>query len=97
MDPFSPRPTSKNLTLEGASAIALSALIWVLQDEDRAARLLALTGLMPDDLRAGLSNPAIQAAILEHLENYEPDLIAFAEAEKIAPEKIVAASRLLAC
>jgi hypothetical protein len=36
-----------------ADVLALAALGWVLQDESRAERLLALTGLTPDELRAG--------------------------------------------
>jgi hypothetical protein len=43
-------------------------------------RLLALTGLTPDDLRARLGERSVLAAILGFLEAHEPDLVACAEA-----------------
>ena len=63
--------------------------------EDRAARFLDLTGLVPDALRAGLSDPAILAAPLEFLANHEPDLIRAAEALAVTPEELVAAKDAL--
>ena len=57
-------------------ALALAALGWVLADEHRADRLLALTGLTPDALRGGLGDPGILGAVLEFLGGYEPDLVA---------------------
>jgi hypothetical protein len=67
----------------------------VLACEDRAARFLDLTGLDPDALRAGLSDPAILAAPLEFLANHEPDLIRAAEALAVTPEELVAAKDAL--
>jgi hypothetical protein len=61
-------------------ALALSALGWALSDQARAERLLALTGLTPDDLRERISDPALLAAMLGFLEAHEPDLVACAEA-----------------
>jgi hypothetical protein len=54
-----------------------------------------LTGLDPDALRAGLSDPAILAAPLEFLANHEPDLIRAAEALAVTPEELVAAKDAL--
>lgn len=79
-----------------ARTLALAALGWVLEDGERAERFLALTGLDPDSLRAGLDDPAILAAPLEFLANYEPDLIRAAEALAITPEELVAAKQELA-
>ena len=79
----------------GASTLALAALGWVLEDGDRAARFLDLTGLDPDSLRAGLGERAVQAAPLEFLINHEPDLIRCAEALAVTPEELVAAHREL--
>jgi hypothetical protein len=76
-------------------ALALSALGWTLADAGRADRLLALTGLTPDDLRARLDQPAVLAAILRFLEAHEPDLIACAEALDVAPAQLVQARREL--
>jgi hypothetical protein len=57
-------------------ALALSALGWILGDPSRADRLLALTGITPDDLRSGLGNPAILGAVLDFLAGNESDLLA---------------------
>ena len=75
--------------------LALSALGWTLSDSDRAARLLALTGLTPDGLRARISEPSLLCATLGFLEAHEPDLIACADALGIAPAQLVGARRHL--
>jgi hypothetical protein len=77
------------------AALALAALGWTLADGARAERLLALTGLTPEDLRAGLSEPATLAAILRFLEAHEPDLVACAEEIGVAPAALVEARREL--
>jgi len=76
-------------------ALALRALAWTLGDSDRAYRLLALTGLSPEDLRSRASEPAVLAATLCFLENHEPDLIACAKAIGAAPADLIAARRCL--
>jgi hypothetical protein len=53
-----------NETNQPPEALALAALGWTLQDTARADRLLALTGLTPEDLRSQLGEPALLAAIL---------------------------------
>lgn len=76
-------------------ALALSALGWVLADDARAQRLLALTGLTPHDLRERLGARSVQAAILGFLEAHEPDLVACADALEVRPEDMVDARRSL--
>jgi hypothetical protein len=76
-------------------ALALGALGWALSDQQRAERLLALTGLTPHDLRERLGDPALLAAVLGFLESYEPDLIACAEALGVAPAALIEAKRSL--
>ena len=78
-----------------AEALALSALGWTLSDGDRAARLLALTGLTPETLRARIGEPSLLAATLGFLEAHEPDLIACAEALDVSPSNLVQARRSL--
>jgi hypothetical protein len=58
----------------------------VLADEQRGERLLALTGLAPDDLRAGLRDPAVLGAVLDFLLGHEADLIVAAHELGVAPE-----------
>ncbi|SDA26654.1 DUF3572 domain-containing protein [Sphingomonas sp. NFR15] len=78
-----------------ATELALRALVWTLAEPDRAQRLLDTTGLMPDDLRARAGEPAVLAAVLGFLENYEPDLVACADALGVRPESIVTAHHAL--
>ena len=76
-------------------ALALAALGWTIAEEARAQRLLALTGLTPDDLRLRLGDPAVLAAMIRFLEAHEPALVACAEALDVAPATLVAARRSL--
>lgn len=78
-----------------AGAIALSAIAWILADDDRAQRFLALTGLSPETLRAQIMDPALQGAALAFLEGHEPDLIACAQAQGCDPAALTAAARTL--
>ena len=77
-------------------ALALGALGWVLVDQSRADRLLALTGLDADALRAGLGDPAVLGAVLEFLCSYEPDLVAAADELGVEPKELAAARERLA-
>ncbi|OWQ94425.1 DUF3572 family protein [Sphingopyxis witflariensis] len=77
------------------AALALGALGWILADEPRAERLLALTGLAPDELRASLGERATLAAILSFLTAHESDLIACAAALQVKPEQLAAAAHRL--
>ena len=76
-------------------ALALGALGWVLGDEDRAGRLLALTGLTPEALRGGLGDPAVLGAVLDFLGQYEPDLVAAAAHLGVEPAELMAARERL--
>jgi Protein of unknown function (DUF3572) len=71
--------------------LALSALVWTLQDAARADRLLAVTGLDADTLRSRLGEPALLAGTLEFLEAHEPDLVACAADLGVRPADLVAA------
>lgn len=76
-------------------ALALSAVAWTLSDPDRAARLLALTGLDPATLRARIGDRHMQAALIGFLESHEPDLVACAAALDVDPAALVAARQAL--
>lgn len=76
--------------------IALGALGWILTDQDRADRLLSLTGLDADILRDHLTERGTLAAVLEFLVNHEPDLVLAADALGRTPQELVAAHRSLA-
>jgi hypothetical protein len=71
--------------------LALAALVWTLKDAARADRLLAVTGLDAETLRARLGEPALLAGTLEFLEAHEPDLLACAVELAVSPEALVSA------
>lgn len=77
---------------DGDAALALQALGWILNDEPRAERLLALTGLAPDELRGSLGERATLAAILSFLTAHENDLVTCADALQVPPATIAAAA-----
>ena len=80
---------------DDATALALQALAWTLGDDGRAGRLLALTGLEPEGIRARIGDPAMLGAVLAFLESHEPDLIACAEALGVTPQRLIAAQERL--
>lgn len=78
-----------------ASALVLQALVWTLQDERRAQRLLALTGLDADTLRAHIHEVSTQRAVIDFLEGHQADLIACADALEVSPLKLLGAREAL--
>jgi hypothetical protein len=85
----------RNQDTNDPEALALAALGWAVEEPARAQRLLALTGLAPDDLRDRLDDPILLAAVLGFLEAYEPDLLACADALGVPPAVLVEARRRL--
>ena len=75
--------------------VALRALAVSLGDENRASRLLSLTGLTPDDLRHRAAEPDVLVAVLRFLEDHEPDLLAVADVLGLKPQELVAARSAL--
>ena len=88
-------PSPKSNGIADPQTLALGALGWVLGDEGRAQRLLALTGLTPDALREGLGDAGTLVAVLDFLGAHEPDLIAAADALGVAPQDLADAGRTL--
>ena len=81
----------RDVETNDGETLALGALGWVLADEARAERLLALTGLTPEGLRARVQDRDFLAAVLLFLENHEPDLVACAGALAVTPQALVSA------
>jgi len=77
------------------ATLALAALVWTLSDAARAERLLALTGLDSQELRARAGDPTLLAAVLGFLAQHEPDLTACADSLGLAPQALIAAQRKL--
>ena len=85
----------RNQDTNDPEALALAALGWALEEPARAQRLLALTGLTPDDLRDRLADPSLLSAVLGFLEAHEPDLLACADSLGLPPASLVEARRRL--
>ena len=68
----------------------------MLADQDRAERLLALTGLTPEVLRDNLTERSTLAAVLDYLAGHEPDLVLAADALNVTPARLAAARQELA-
>ena len=92
---MAPDQPGRTVTAPDPMALLLGALAWICADDDRAARLLALTGLGPDDLRTRATDPEILVAIGHFLGDHEPDLVSGAEALDCPPGAIPAAARTL--
>ena len=67
----------------------------MLADDQRAERLLSLTGLTPEVLRDNLTDRSTLAAVLDYLAGHEPDLLLAADALNVPPERVVEARREL--
>ena len=68
----------------------------MLADDNRANRFLGLTGLTPDQLRAGIGTREVQLAVLDFLCAHEPDLVAAADSLGLEPTAIASAREELA-
>ena len=68
----------------------------MLADDKRANRFLGLTGLTPDQLRAGIGTREVQLAVLDFLCAHEPDLVAAADSLGLEPTAIASAREKLA-
>jgi hypothetical protein len=77
------------------AVLALQAVGWIVADEVRAQRFLALTGLTPEELRGGLDSGAVLAAGIDFLLGHEPDLLAAAAELEVEPGALVRAAEAL--
>lgn len=75
--------------------VGLQVVGWIVSDQRRAERMLAMTGLSADGLREAIGNPAQLGAILDFLLDYEPELLSCADALGMKPQDIAAARERL--
>jgi hypothetical protein len=78
----------QGLQREAAESIAAQALAFLAADPGRLSRFLVLTGLGPDEIRRQLGTPELLLAVLDHLAQDEPLLLAFAADAALAPEAV---------
>lgn len=93
--PVPKKPKHKALDLDAAEAIGLQGLGFLAADDDRIAKFLGLTGILPNDLIANAKTAEMLLAVLEYLAQDEQLLLQFAGEAEIQPEVAVEAMRLL--
>jgi hypothetical protein len=80
---------------EEAEAIAVAGLAFLAEDPERLERFLALSGLSPGDIRQAATQPGFLAGVLHHIMQDDRIAAAFAMAERLSPEALVAATAVL--
>ena len=83
------------LTRALAEDMAVAALTFIAQDDERLGRFLALSGLESGNLREAAAEPGFLVGVLDYLSSDEPLLLAFAANFQIDPTAIATAQRLL--
>jgi hypothetical protein len=78
-----------------AETLALKGLAWVAGDGDLLARLLAASGLEPDDLKARADDAELLAAVVDFLLSDDALLAQFCATEDVKPLTMHQARRLL--
>ena len=81
---------------DNAEAIAIAGLTRLAADDDLMMRFCGLTGILANDIRQVAGEPGFLVGVLDFFLAYEPDLMAWAEADDLRPETIVAARHTLA-
>jgi hypothetical protein len=71
--------------------LALQALAFLVEDEERLSRFLGLTGMELTTLRQVATDKAALGAVLDYLLNWEPLLVEFAATLDLPPETILRA------
>jgi hypothetical protein len=102
MDPFKPyQPRQRavpppRLTVEGAEAVALQAVAFLVADQELLARFAAVTGCGLEDLSRRITERSFLAGVLDFLLADEAAVLAFANHAELAPETpMLARERLL--
>jgi Protein of unknown function (DUF3572) len=83
------------LSRDEADTIALQALGFMVEDDDRISGFMGETGIAPDDLRNHATAPAILNAVLDYLTRDETLLLMFAANAGIRPELVTPALLIL--
>lgn len=87
---------SGTMPREDAEAMALSALAWLVADQELRDRFLAMTGWEAGQLRDNLGNPDFLAGVLDWLLGHEPTLLRWCSEAGLAPERPALARAVLA-
>ncbi len=80
---------------DAAQTIALQALSFLIEDDERLGGFMGATGLDADDLRRGATDPDMLGGVLDYLLAFEPLLVEFADYAGISPEDPIRARQAL--
>ena len=80
---------------QDAEATAVAILGWLASEPELLSRFLALTGVMPTEVRNAMNDPGFLAGLVDFLMSHEPTLLAFSDATGIKPEAVVHAHAIL--
>lgn len=83
------------LDRDGAERIAVAALTFLAEDDERMTRFLGVTGLAPDGIRAAAAEPGFLPAVLDYLVGDDALILGLARALRIRPEDVAYAQRVL--
>ena len=78
-----------------AETIAIQALTFLAEDEDRLARFLVMSGVGPSEMRERIGDGVFLGGVLDFLLGHDPDVIDFAAWADLPPEIIMTARRAL--
>ena len=77
---------------EVAETIAIAGLTFLVADEERLDRFLALSGLSADGIREASSAPGFLTGVMRHIMEDDRIAAAFAAAEGLKAEELAAAA-----
>ncbi len=80
---------------QDAQTTAVAILGWLAGEPELLSRVLALTGVMPPEVRHAVNAPGFLAGLVDFLKSHEPTLLAFSDATGIKPEAVVHAHAVL--
>ena len=80
---------------QDAGATAVAILGWLAGEPELLSRFLALTGVLPSDVRTAMNDPGFLAGLVDFLMEHEPTLLAFSAATGVRPEAVVHAHAVL--
>ncbi|UPH70839.1 DUF3572 domain-containing protein [Abyssibius alkaniclasticus] len=80
---------------EQAQNLALLALGWMAADDEVMGGFLGASGLDPADIRGLAHDPAFMVSVFDYILSADAYVLAFATAQNIAPENVVAARNAL--
>ena len=75
---------------DSAEQTTLNLIAFLLDDPEQAERLVALTGVGPDDLQSRMLEPEFQAFIFDYALSDEAVIVKFAQSIGMRPEAVVA-------